>query len=129
MFFWLRYSSKWFGSVLGVKLWIFARFSKSLNHVLNIFCIIPRKRLIFENSEDILGEQYELTDEEIEIVSQDNFYELLAYSIAPEIYGHLDVKKSLLLALVGGVDKNVSGMKVRGMILRVIYKTVLETLK
>uniref|UniRef100_A0A1I8EVB8 DNA helicase n=1 Tax=Wuchereria bancrofti TaxID=6293 RepID=A0A1I8EVB8_WUCBA len=68
------------------------------------------------NSEDILGEQYELTDEEVEIVSQDNFYELLAYSIAPEIYGHLDVKKSLLLALVGGVDKNVNGMKVRGCI-------------
>uniref|UniRef100_A0A1I7VQ02 DNA replication licensing factor MCM7 n=1 Tax=Loa loa TaxID=7209 RepID=A0A1I7VQ02_LOALO len=68
------------------------------------------------NTEDILGEQYELTDEEIEIVSQDNFYELLAYSIAPEIYGHMDVKKSLMLALVGGVDKNVSGMKVRGCI-------------
>ncbi|VDP14355.1 unnamed protein product, partial [Onchocerca flexuosa] len=68
------------------------------------------------NNEDILGEQYELTDEEIEVVSQDNFYELLAYSIAPEIYGHLDVKKSLLLALVGGVDKNVKGMKVRGCI-------------
>ncbi|KAK6113248.1 DNA replication licensing factor mcm7-B [Brugia pahangi] len=68
------------------------------------------------NSDDILGEQYELTDEEVEIVSQDNFYELLAYSIAPEIYGHLDVKKSLLLALVGGVDKNVNGMKVRGCI-------------
>ncbi|KAL3990843.1 DNA replication licensing factor MCM7 [Acanthocheilonema viteae] len=67
-------------------------------------------------SEDILDEQYELTEEEIEVVSQDNFYELLAYSIAPEIYGHLDVKKSLLLALVGGVDKNVSGMKVRGCI-------------
>nr|CDP92779.1 Bm9143 [Brugia malayi] len=61
-------------------------------------------------------EQYELTDEEVEIVSQDNFYELLAYSIAPEIYGHLDVKKSLLLALEGGVDKNVNGMKVRGCI-------------
>lgn len=77
-----------------------------------------RKRIIFQNSEDILGEQYELTDEEIEVVSQDNFYELLAYSIAPEIYGHLDIKKSLLLALVSGVDKNVSGMKVRGMLPR-----------
>ncbi|CAI4222357.1 unnamed protein product [Auanema sp. JU1783] len=56
----------------------------------------------------------ELTDEEIEMVSQDNFYDLLAYSIAPEIYGLKDVKKSLLLALVGGVDKNASGMKIRG---------------
>lgn len=56
----------------------------------------------------------ELTEEEIEVVSQDNFYDLLAYSIAPEIYGHVDVKKSLLLALIGGVDKNANGMKIRG---------------
>ncbi|KIH48235.1 hypothetical protein ANCDUO_21698, partial [Ancylostoma duodenale] len=39
---------------------------------------------------------------------------MLAYSIAPEIYGLTDVKKSLLLALVGGVDRNASGMKIRG---------------
>lgn len=38
--------------------------------------------------EDSLAEMGELTDEEIERVSQDNFYDLLAYSIAPEIYGH-----------------------------------------
>lgn len=61
-----------------------------------------------------LGMEDELTDEEVELVSQDNFYELLAYSIAPEIYGHLDVKKSLLLSLVGGVDKTANGMKIRG---------------
>ncbi|KAH8884429.1 MCM2/3/5 family protein [Thozetella sp. PMI_491] len=42
-------------------------------------------------------------------------YELLAKSIAPEIYGHLDVKKALLLLLVGGVTKEVGdGMRIRG---------------
>ncbi|KAH8179957.1 MCM2/3/5 family protein [Sarocladium implicatum] len=42
-------------------------------------------------------------------------YELLAKSIAPEIYGHLDVKKALLLLLIGGVTKEVGdGMKIRG---------------
>lgn len=42
-------------------------------------------------------------------------YTKLAYSIAPEIYGHLDVKKALLLLLVGGVTKTVAdGMKIRG---------------
>jgi len=56
----------------------------------------------------------ELTEEEVDIVAQDNIYDLLAYSIAPEIYGHIDVKKSLLLALVGGTDKNANGMKIRG---------------
>ncbi|KAM3474575.1 hypothetical protein MY5147_004177 [Beauveria neobassiana] len=42
-------------------------------------------------------------------------YELLAKSIAPEIYGHLDVKKALLLLLIGGVGKEMGdGMKIRG---------------
>lgn len=58
----------------------------------------------------------ELTEEELEIVSQENIYERLASSIAPEIYGHTDVKKSLLLTLVGGVDANDIGMKIRGAI-------------
>ena len=46
--------------------------------------------------------------------SEDDFYEKLACSIAPEIYGHEDVKKALLLLLVGGVDKTPQGMKIRG---------------
>ncbi|SPC68133.1 probable DNA replication licensing factor [Ustilago sp. UG-2017b] len=42
-------------------------------------------------------------------------YQKLASSIAPEIYGHEDVKKCLLLLLVGGVSKTVAdGMKIRG---------------
>lgn len=42
-------------------------------------------------------------------------YEYLAKSIAPEIYGHLDVKKALLLLLVGGVTKEMGdGMRIRG---------------
>lgn len=42
-------------------------------------------------------------------------YDMLAKSIAPEIYGQLDVKKALLLLLIGGVTKEVGdGMKIRG---------------
>ncbi|KAI1166840.1 DNA replication licensing factor mcm7 [Nemania serpens] len=42
-------------------------------------------------------------------------YEMLAKSIAPEIFGHLDVKKALLLLLVGGVTKSMGdGMRIRG---------------
>ncbi|MCJ1278896.1 Mcm2-7 hexameric complex component [Puttea exsequens] len=42
-------------------------------------------------------------------------YEYLSNSIAPEIYGHLDVKKALLLLLVGGVTKEIGdGMRIRG---------------
>lgn len=43
-----------------------------------------------------------------------DLYDRLASSIAPEIYGHEDIKKALLLLLVGGVDKSPQGMKIRG---------------
>jgi DNA replication licensing factor MCM7 len=42
-------------------------------------------------------------------------YSLLSKSIAPEIHGLEDVKKALLLLLVGGVSKEMQdGMKIRG---------------
>ncbi|GAV55073.1 hypothetical protein ZYGR_0AS03960 [Zygosaccharomyces rouxii] len=57
----------------------------------------------------------EVRDQVAEMISEGNIYERLAKSIAPEIYGNLDVKKALLLLLVGGVDKRVGdGMKIRG---------------
>jgi DNA replication licensing factor MCM7 len=44
-----------------------------------------------------------------------DFFSFLARSIAPEIYGLDDIKKALLLLLVGGVNKEMSdGMKIRG---------------
>jgi len=59
----------------------------------------------------------ELTDDDVLAMSESaDFYEKLASSIAPEIYGHDDIKKALLLLLVGGVDKNPNGMKIRGSI-------------
>jgi DNA replication licensing factor MCM7 len=51
----------------------------------------------------------------MEAVNDSNIYEKLAQSIAPEIYGHEDVKKALLLQLTSGVTKHMSdGMKIRG---------------
>jgi DNA replication licensing factor MCM7 len=63
--------------------------------------------------------EYELTEEvaaEIQRVSQEEeIYEKLASSIAPEIFGHDDVKKALLLQLVGGCTQHrPDGMKIRG---------------
>lgn len=50
-----------------------------------------------------------------EIVNQEGAYDKIAASIAPEIYGHEDVKKALLLMLVSGTTKETGdGMKVRG---------------
>nr|XP_018897771.1 PREDICTED: DNA replication licensing factor Mcm7 [Bemisia tabaci] len=56
----------------------------------------------------------ELTNEEVAELAGENFYSKLAASLAPEIYGHEDVKKALLLLLVGGVDRSPEGMKIRG---------------
>lgn len=54
--------------------------------------------------------------EEIEKIKEaDQAYNRLAASVAPEIYGHEDIKKALLLMLVGGTTKETGdGMKVRG---------------
>ncbi|KAF7363770.1 DNA replication licensing factor MCM7 [Mycena sanguinolenta] len=50
-----------------------------------------------------------------DLVREPGIYSKLAESIAPEIYGHSDVKKALLLLLVGGVTKITGdGMKIRG---------------
>ncbi|EDO37946.1 predicted protein [Nematostella vectensis] len=57
----------------------------------------------------------DLSDEEIRALSTEaDFYDKLASSLAPEIYGHEDIKKALLLLLVGGVDCTPHGMKIRG---------------
>ncbi|XP_075164013.1 minichromosome maintenance 7 [Haematobia irritans] len=72
-------------------------------------------RIICINKNDEISDKdSELTPEELNELAQDDFYERLATSLAPEIYGHLDVKKALLLLLVGGVDKRPDGMKIRG---------------
>lgn len=50
-----------------------------------------------------------------EIKRDPALYSKLASSIAPEIFGHEDVKKALLLLLVGGVTKSMGdGLKIRG---------------
>ena len=44
-----------------------------------------------------------------------DLYEKMALSIAPEIFGHEDVKRALLLLLVGGATREMEdGMKIRG---------------
>ncbi|XP_029437745.1 DNA replication licensing factor MCM7 isoform X1 [Rhinatrema bivittatum] len=66
-----------------------------------------------KTEDDELGTE-ELSEEELKQITEEDFYEKLAASIAPEIYGHEDVKKALLLLLVGGVDHSPRGMKIRG---------------
>jgi len=50
-----------------------------------------------------------------EIAQSGDVYDRLASSLAPEIFGHEDVKKALLLCMVGGVTRQLpDGMKIRG---------------
>eukprot|EP01035_Chromulina_nebulosa_P017145 gene17145-22659_t len=74
---------------------------------------IQKQKLTYDD----LGSETELSADHIvrEIASQPDPYSRLASSIAPEIFGHEDVKKALLLQLVGGVCKTLpDGMKIRG---------------
>ncbi|KAK4524736.1 hypothetical protein GAYE_SCF05G2639 [Galdieria yellowstonensis] len=51
----------------------------------------------------------------IDLSKSAQVYELLARSIAPEIYGHLDVKKALLLLMVGApLRRFQDGVRLRG---------------
>jgi len=73
------------------------------------------------NKSEVENDQ-ELTEEEIEEIRTGDYYHKLAtvrisqffllliffQSIAPEIFGHTDVKKALLLLLIGGTNKNTS---------------------
>ena len=70
-----------------------------------------------EQSSQDLEEYDEETREALEEIEagDETLYDRLAHSIAPEIWGHVDVKKSLLLMMVGGQTRNLSdGMRIRG---------------
>uniref|UniRef100_A0A6N2NA08 DNA helicase n=1 Tax=Salix viminalis TaxID=40686 RepID=A0A6N2NA08_SALVM len=64
-------------------------------------------------------EEYELRGDEEEQIARlaedGDIYNKLAQSLAPEIYGHEDIKKALLLLLVGAPHRKLKdGMKIRG---------------
>lgn len=66
------------------------------------------------------GEDDSLLERELlasvdKLAEDEDVYSKLARSIAPEIWGHEDVKKALLLQLVGGVTaQQGDGMRIRG---------------
>jgi DNA replication licensing factor MCM7 len=69
-----------------------------------------------DDGEKIAEEEDMLSQEEVEGLLHTGCdpYTKLANSIAPEIFGHEDLKRALLLLLIGGVDRSPYGMKIRG---------------
>lgn len=78
------------------------------------FVFYMQRVVALNKTDDVENVHGELTQDELNELAQEDLYTNLASSIAPEIYGHLDIKKALLLLLVGGVDKRPDGMKIRG---------------
>eukprot|EP00127_Corallochytrium_limacisporum_P005278 Clim_evm9s202 gene=Clim_evmTU9s202 len=79
------------------------------------------------NKEVDVRSEDETTQEVIESMTKDqiadirrmrqdsDLYDHLANSIAPSVYGHTDIKRGILLMLLGGVHKSTKeGMKLRG---------------
>ncbi|KAF8506879.1 MCM2/3/5 family-domain-containing protein [Russula emetica] len=63
--------------------------------------------------------QTPLTDSDIRMINQvakrKNIFELLSQSLAPSIFGHDQIKKAVLLLLLGGAEKNLpNGTHIRG---------------
>lgn len=60
----------------------------------------------------------EMTDEDIkeikELSKNPNIIDILIDNVAPSIYGHRDIKTSILLSMVGGQAKEKNGMRIRG---------------
>jgi DNA replication licensing factor MCM3 len=77
--------------------------------------------LIANNIQEMTKTVYQrpLSDGDIEnikkIAKRKGVVELLSKSLAPSIYGHELIKKSILLQLLGGIEKNlVNGTHIRG---------------
>lgn len=78
--------------------------------------------IVHKKSYDIMGNVH-LSDEErnmvdtqiMDIATGDDPVGILSSSIAPEIFGHEDIKRALLLQLVGGCTRKLpDGMRIRG---------------
>ena len=70
-----------------------------------------------EDMEEVKVNQLSRAEQQTILMMKDqpDLYTNLAHSIAPNVHGHLDVKKGLLLQLFGGIGKRTKdGIKLRG---------------
>lgn len=77
--------------------------------------ITVHKKSYDERSSDNAQVDQTLVNEVLKIANSEDPVGRLARSIAPEIFGHEDVKRALLLQLVGGCERKLpDGMRIRG---------------
>eukprot|EP00956_Cyclotella_meneghiniana_P005384 scaffold6788_cov71-Cyclotella_meneghiniana.AAC.6 len=79
--------------------------------------IVIHKKSYEEDSSDYMSEEErQKMDEEIHSIAHgDDPVGTLSAAIAPEIFGHEDIKRALLLQLVGGCTRKLpDGMRIRG---------------
>lgn len=78
--------------------------------------------IVHKKSYDIMGnvhlsdkERHKVDTQIMDIATGDDPVGILSSSIAPEIFGHEDIKRALLLQLVGGCTRKLpDGMRIRG---------------
>lgn len=79
------------------------------------FHLIQQKKSYDVTEEENPTEKRFLRQKVLEVAHGEDPVGTLSRSIAPEIYGHEDVKRALLLQLVSGVERTLpDGMKIRG---------------
>ncbi len=82
-------------------------------YLIVIFCVVATHIVSHKESK---GDVTNDLEDQLEAACEDeDMYNKLSQSIAPEIYGHRDIKKGILLQLAAGVTRNMAdGMKIRG---------------
>jgi DNA replication licensing factor MCM3 len=94
---------------------------KCISSVSTSFSGVVRTVLVASNVQSITAELEtpKFSGEDLrnikEIANRNDCFEVLANSIAPGIYGHMYIKKALILQLLGGIEKNLeNGTHLRG---------------
>ena len=95
---------------------IFLPLKKEFKDGLCLDTYVQPMKIIMLDKSGYQNEDYLLTENELNILMNENeIFEKMSKSIMPEIHGHSDLKKALLLLLIGAPENNLgNGIKIRG---------------